>query len=111
MITTDTENEAVKEDKVEEKNKNNVPDNSEDEKVYYTSLFFSTFSLSFVILFCFYFYSRRVFMVQLFILLCFSDYQPIQEKKRKRIAIQDSPGTGIARSRRSVKVTFHSFNC
>ncbi|MCH94563.1 protein DEK, partial [Trifolium medium] len=32
MTTTDTESESVKEDKVEEKTKNNVPDNSEDEK-------------------------------------------------------------------------------
>jgi hypothetical protein len=65
MSRNDTENESVKEDKVEEKNKNNVSDNSKDKKVYYTFLFFSTFSPG-VILFCF--YSRRVFLVQLFIL-------------------------------------------
>jgi ATP-dependent Zn protease len=39
MSRNDTENESVKEDKVEEKNKNNVPDNSKDKKVYYTFLF------------------------------------------------------------------------
>jgi hypothetical protein len=43
MSRNDTENESVKEDKVEEKNKNNVSDNSKDKKVYYTFLFFSTF--------------------------------------------------------------------